>query len=114
MQSTGHSSMQALSLRSTQGCAMTYVTTGPPVGWSAPSIADVLPRGPPGVRGGDDTVADAPDLWQRRVGQRVVVRRRLPDGSATDVVGPLTAVDDAALTVAGRGGEVRIPLADVV
>src|ERR687886_374198 len=27
MQSTGHSSMQALSLRSTQGCAITYVTT---------------------------------------------------------------------------------------
>ncbi|HYJ75356.1 MAG TPA: hypothetical protein VEV65_07125, partial [Kineosporiaceae bacterium] len=55
-----------------------------------------------------------PDVWESRVGQRVVVRRRLPDGSATDVVGPLLAADHATLTVAGRTGDVVIPRADVV
>jgi N-acetylglutamate synthase len=55
-----------------------------------------------------------PDLWRSRLGQRVVVRRRLPDGSATDVVGPLVAVDKVSLTVIASAGTVTIPLADVV
>jgi ribosomal protein S18 acetylase RimI-like enzyme len=55
-----------------------------------------------------------PDLWRSRLGQRVVVRRRLPDGAATDVVGPLVAVDKVSLTVAASAGTVTIPLADVV
>src|SRR5512141_1003254 len=54
MQSTGHSSMHALSLVSTQGWAMTYVTSPPKVAgpsWAAPggrvgpSIADARTAG---------------------------------------------------------------------
>lgn len=52
--------------------------------------------------------------WQARVGQRVVVRHRLPDGSATDVVGELLHADERSLVVAGRQGEVRVAVADVV
>ena len=52
--------------------------------------------------------------WARRVGQRVVVRYRLPGGSATDVVGELLRADAAALVVAGRQGEITVALADVV
>jgi GNAT superfamily N-acetyltransferase len=54
--------------------------------------------------------------WLDRVGQRVVVRHRLPDGSATDVVGELLRADpDAgALVVAGRHGEVTVPVAAVL
>lgn len=51
------------------------------------------------------------------VGARVVVRRRLPDGAPaayTDVVGVLTAVDDAVLTVETRRGPVAVPRQDVV
>jgi GNAT superfamily N-acetyltransferase len=59
-----------------------------------------------------------PEVWQGRVGQRVVVRHRLPDGSATDAVGPLLAVTPDAggwsLRVAGRRGEVVVALDDVV
>jgi len=56
------------------------------------------------------------DAWLPRVGQRVVVRHRLPGGSATDVVGELLRADAAAgaLVVAGRHGEVTVPVADVV
>ena len=52
--------------------------------------------------------------WAARVGQRVVVRYRLPDGSATDVVGDLLTADDAVLVVAGPRGEVRVPVAAVL
>jgi GNAT superfamily N-acetyltransferase len=54
------------------------------------------------------------EQWQARVGQRVVVRHRLPDGSATDVVGELLRADDGVLVVAGRQGEVSVAVADVV
>jgi N-acetylglutamate synthase len=72
-----------------------------------------------------DQPPGAPEAWRARVGQRVVVRRRLPDGSATDVVGALLAVERgragwvlSVLTVR-RGGDaggvpVEVPLADVV
>ena len=56
------------------------------------------------------------EAWLGRVGQRVVVRHRLPDGSATDVVGELLRADPVAglLVVAGRHGEVAVPVADVL
>ncbi len=48
------------------------------------------------------------------VGARVVVRRRLADGSASDALGELVAADGAALVVATRRGEVRVRRADVL
>ena len=49
------------------------------------------------------------------VGQRIVVRHRLPDGSATDVLGVCTAWDETSLTVDRDGhGPVVIARADVV
>jgi ribosomal protein S18 acetylase RimI-like enzyme len=49
------------------------------------------------------------------VGTRVVVRRLLADGRATDVLGVCTGWYDDALTLdSERDGPVRIPLADVV
>ncbi len=57
-------------------------------------------------------------VWRDRVGERVVVRYRLPAGGATDVVGPLLEVGGtgagAVLRVRGRRGEVAVRLADVV
>src|SRR5262245_21494843 len=48
------------------------------------------------------------------VGHRVVVRRRLDDGRATDVLGELISFDDDALVVrTERGEEQRIRRADV-
>jgi ribosomal protein S18 acetylase RimI-like enzyme len=49
------------------------------------------------------------------VGQRIVVRHLLPDGSATDVLGTCTAWGEESLTVDRDGhGPVSISLADVV
>lgn len=48
------------------------------------------------------------------VGTRVVVRRRLPDGMLSDVVGDVLAADDDTLTVRARRGDVVIDLRDVV
>lgn len=49
------------------------------------------------------------------VGQRIVVRHLLPDGSATDVLGTCTAWGEGSLTVDRDGhGPVRIALSDVV
>lgn len=54
-------------------------------------------------------------LSTRDVGHRVVVRRLLPDGSATDVIGELVALDDAVLQVQPDDGPLRkVPSADVV
>jgi len=47
-------------------------------------------------------------------GVRVVVRRRLPEGGLTDVVGTLLAADADRLLVGTRAGEVSVPVADVV
>src|SRR4051794_9511817 len=121
MQSTGHSSMQALSFRSTQGCAMTYVTGGPPGGRVPDTeVADAL--------GSDSSIADddvplAPGLlwrwdvdagnWRKLVGPGVVVRPRLTDGGLTDAVGLLISVDDVLL-VDTRRGPVRVALDQVV
>jgi len=42
------------------------------------------------------------------VGRRVVVRHRLPDGSASDALGDLVAADEQRLVVATRRGEVEV------
>jgi N-acetylglutamate synthase len=47
-------------------------------------------------------------------GTRVVVRHRLPSGSATDALGELTDNDDTGLVVLTRRGPVRIAHADVI
>lgn len=52
-------------------------------------------------------------IWSDRIGQRIVVRYRLHDGTQNDAVGELTAVDDA-LHVIARSGPVHVPLGDVV
>ncbi|WP_345713510.1 GNAT family N-acetyltransferase, cg3035/Rv0428c family, partial [Kineococcus glutinatus] len=49
-----------------------------------------------------------------RPGVRVVVRHRLPDGSATDALGELRSVDAEALEVLTRRGPVRVARADVL
>ena len=49
------------------------------------------------------------------VGQRVTLRRRLPDGTAADVVGTVLAHDADGVTLhTMRRGEVRVPYAEVV
>lgn len=48
------------------------------------------------------------------VGGRVVVRHRLPDGSATDALGDLLAADEGSLRIATRRGEVVVARADVL
>lgn len=48
------------------------------------------------------------------VGQRVVVRYRLPDGRATDALGMLLAADATHLVVDGKRGVETIAVADVV
>lgn len=50
-----------------------------------------------------------------RVGERWVIRRRLPDGSATDVIGWVQAVRDDAVAVSGGGSAAElVPLSAVV
>ncbi|WP_454051270.1 putative acetyltransferase [Cellulomonas sp. Marseille-Q8402] len=72
-----------------------------------------FPPSPSASPGGTD--AQPWRAW--RVGQRVVVRRRLPAGEPqpyTDVLGDLVAVDDAGVTVRTRGaGDVRVPGAEI-
>jgi len=54
-------------------------------------------------------------LAAAHVGRRVVVRRRLPDGSATDLLGELLAVDSDLLQVLPDDGPARdVPAGDVV
>lgn len=49
------------------------------------------------------------------IGCRVTVRRRLPDGMASDVVGTLEAADDAAVTVRDKHGvSIRIARDEIV
>jgi hypothetical protein len=49
-----------------------------------------------------------------RVGSRVVVRYRLPTGSATDALGELTHADNTVLVVRTRRGPVSIAVVDVI
>lgn len=57
--------------------------------------------------------SDPPPAWRGWVpGVRVVVRRRLPEGSGhlyTDVLGDLVAVDDTGVDVSTRHGTVHVP-----
>ncbi|WP_432564590.1 GNAT family N-acetyltransferase [Kineococcus sp. SYSU DK003] len=48
------------------------------------------------------------------VGSRVVVRHRLPDGSASDALGDLVGADAVTLRIATRRGEVSVARADVL
>lgn len=47
------------------------------------------------------------------IGAKVMVRRRLPEGGYTDVVGLLVEADADHVLVRGRRGEVRIAAEDV-
>ena len=56
----------------------------------------------------------APPPWTAwTVGQRVVVRRRLPEGGWTDVLGDLVEVGPRGVTVQTRRGAVHVPAADI-
>ena len=58
-----------------------------------------------------------PRLGPAHVGQRVVIRRRLPAGRFADVLGDLLSWDrdgDATARVLTRHGEVAVPIAEVV
>lgn len=62
-----------------------------------------------------ETTTGAHTLGPHVVGQRIVVRHRLPDGSATDVLGTCTAWSGSSLTVDRDGhGPVVVALSDVV
>jgi ribosomal protein S18 acetylase RimI-like enzyme len=63
----------------------------------------------------DETAVGRHSLGPHVVGQRIVVRHLLPDGSATDVLGTCTTWGSTSLTVARDGhGPVEIALSDVV
>ena len=47
------------------------------------------------------------------VGTRVVVRRRLPGGGFSDVLGDLLANDDAGVLVRTRRGDVHVPAEEI-
>lgn len=47
------------------------------------------------------------------IGVRVVVRRRLPEGGYSDVLGELLAADDDGVRVLTRQGEVRVDAAEI-
>nr|WP_297424654.1 hypothetical protein [uncultured Actinotalea sp.] len=48
------------------------------------------------------------------VGIRVVVRRRLPEGGLSDVLGDLVGTGPGGVTVRTRRGEVSVPASDIV
>lgn len=62
---------------------------------------------PPGV-------TYAMHLGPADVGARAVLRRRLPDGRLTDVLGVILAWADGWVSVATRSGEVEVAVADLV
>src|SRR5579884_2486089 len=101
MQSTGHSSMHALSSTSTHGSAITYVTY-------------VLRKR--SQRDGCAAVISMPLVLEPSwLGRRVTVRRavdRDPGGRLrfADVVGDLVALDDQAAVVDTRHGRVEVPV----
>src|ERR1700742_4734347 len=99
MQSTGHSSMQALSSRSTQGSAITYVTAV--------------------LRGEEVAAPSMPNVLEPRfLGRRVTVRRGLGRSDLGrlhygDVVGDLIDLDEARAVIDTRHGLVEVPLASI-
>lgn len=48
------------------------------------------------------------------VGTRVVVRRRLPDGALSDVLGDLVATGPEGVRIRTRRGEVSVAAADIL
>src|SRR6478735_4130245 len=114
MQSTGHSSMQALSFRSTQGCAMVYVTS------RSSSVRVRLVSPPPGRLPTPGVPVSRPFVGigvpmvvrfgPADVGRRVTLRRRLLDAepgepALGDVVGVLESWSAGVLTLRKRSGE---------
>lgn len=84
-----------------------------------PDMSGDAETGPEGPATGPDPAADpaADPGAALTVDGRVVVRRRLPDGSgfgATDVVGILVSRDADALVVETRGGPVTVPRSEVI
>ena len=72
------------------------------------SVADVTAAEPTGAR-------PALRLGPQDVGQRVVLRRRLPDGRLSDLLGVLERFDDEAAVVCSRtGDQTRVERDDVV
>src|SRR6476469_170344 len=99
MQSTGHSSTHARSLRSTQGWAMTYVTVV--LLHSSRSFAtDLVSRFPTSHTKAPHPVdGQLSPLDAARPGERWVIRTRLPDGSATDLIGWLDELGPTTVSV---------------
>ena len=62
----------------------------------------------PGGGGEQPGVRLAMRLGDDDVGRRVVVRRRLPDGRLTDVLGVLERWDDEAAVVRSRTGDATV------
>src|SRR3954447_8390467 len=122
MQSTGHSSMQALSFRSTHGWAMTYVTSGPPVGlFNRPRRscavwcrAERQGGCPSPLLSISDVAGVADPGWGSYVGSRVVVRLRRGTGFR-DILGELVSFDNGALRILTKSGDtVSVAVDDVV
>src|SRR3982751_3616447 len=109
MQSTGHSSMQALSITSTQGSAMMYVTG---LSLQRPR-RDSVRRYEPSIspEGGSQV------LRRQDVGHRVVVRRIVGLSQDrplyTDALGELVELTEIDLTLAPAQGTLRVPLREV-
>ncbi|THV35747.1 GNAT family N-acetyltransferase [Glycomyces buryatensis] len=116
MQSTGHSSMQALSRTSTHGSAITYVTSRPSYGAQSGGLRCDEPKAyfhyeirRQGVR---------QMLGPEHVGLRVAVRIRLHDAAPgrryRDVTGELIHWDTERLEVRSAAGTtVTVPIGDV-
>ena len=110
MQSTGHSSTHALSLRSTQGWAITYVTLSPFLSSSEPhpSIGEPGRLSMLGVSGVSVNPGHSGlGLSADDVGARVSVRYRLRTG-ATDVVGDLDSLDADGLAIRRSDGSLVV------
>src|SRR5688572_7903489 len=105
MQSTGHSSMHALSLTSTQGSAITYVTAVLFQVGSGSSVADVPVDGPSGA--GRD-VRYTRDAGPGDTGVRVSLRRRLDEGGLGDVLGVVEHWGDGEVRVRDRHGVLHV------
>lgn len=99
--------MHALSLTSTHGWAITYVTGAGPFCHGHNCVAPSIPQ----VDGGHDAAHTPWTAWP--VGVRVVVRRRLPGGMYSDVLGELLATSPAGVEVRTRRGDVTVPAADI-
>jgi hypothetical protein len=67
-----------------------------------------------GVTGATPDDAPGPRDWRSwTVGTRVVVRRTLPEGGWTDVLGDLLEVGPEGVLVATRRGPVRVPADEI-